>query len=371
MASRFSERLTGLIRAGSLAGLLVLGIASVACGSEGQAAGSTGTTGTTGSGTPQPVTIRLGYFPNMTHAPAIIALAEGYFDAHLPDHATIETVQFNAGGSAIEALFAGAIDVTYIGPNPAINGYVRSNGEALRIVSGATSAGARLIVRPESGITAPDDLAGKRIATPALGNTQDVALRSYLLEHGLASREQGGNVEVIPTANPDILSLFARGQIDGAWVPEPWATRLVQEAGGEVFLDERDLWPNGDFVTTHLIASTKFLDEHPDLVRALIEGNLDALRLIEESPERAREVTNEGIRASTSVAMPPALIEAAWETLRFTYDPLAPTLHAAASAAFELGFLGSDAPDLDGIYALDQLNAALEARGLARVEVQE
>ena len=155
----------------------------------------------------------------------------------------LETTTFNAGPAAIEALFAGAIDATYIGPNPAINGYVQSGGDALRIVAGATSGGALLIVRPDAGIEEAADLADKKIATPQLGNTQDVALRKYLLDNDLGAQESGGNVQVIPSANADTLNLFKQGDVDGAWVPEPWATRLIQEAGGEVFLDERDSGP--------------------------------------------------------------------------------------------------------------------------------
>ena len=191
------------------------------------------------------VTLRLGYFPNITHSQPIVGLQRGTYADVLGANVELETITFNAGPAAIEALFAGAIDATYIGPNPAINGYAQSDGEALRIVAGATSGGALLIVRPEAGIKEPGDLDDKQIATPQLGNTQDVALRKYLLDNGLGAKESGGNVDVLPTANPDTLNLFKQGEVDGAWVPEPWATRLIQEAGGEVFLDESELWPDG------------------------------------------------------------------------------------------------------------------------------
>ncbi len=187
----------------------------------------------------------------------------------------IEWKTFNAGPSAIEALFAGAIDMTYVGPNPTISGYVRSNGEALRVVAGAASGGAALVVRNDSGISKPEDFHGKRVASPQLGNTQDVALRSWLLAHGMKSLDKGGDVQVMPMANPDQLTLFLKKQLDAAWAPEPWATRLVHEGNGRLFLDERDLWPNHQFVITNLIVSTKFLNEHPDLVKNWIRANVD------------------------------------------------------------------------------------------------
>ncbi|MBZ5513724.1 MAG: ABC transporter substrate-binding protein, partial [Acidobacteriia bacterium] len=191
------------------------------------------------------VVVRAGHFPNITHSQGVIGQANGWFEKALSPAARVEWKVFNAGPSAIEALFAGALDLTYIGPNPAITGYVRSQGEALRIVAGATSGGAALVVRTDSGIQKPEDFHGKKVASPQLGNTQDVALREWLLAHGLQSREKGGDVQVIPIANPDQLTLFMKKEIDGAWAPEPWASRLINEAGGRLFLDERTLWPNG------------------------------------------------------------------------------------------------------------------------------
>ena len=217
------------------------------------------------AGSDEPVTVRLGYFPNVTHAPAILGVEEGLFEAALGDDVTLELVTFNSGTEAIEALFAGAIDLSFIGPNPAINGYSQSDGDALRIVAGTTSGGASLIVR--DGIETIEDLEGATIASPSLGNTQDVALRAWLAEQGYETDTAGGgDVTVRPQDNPDTLAALQSGDLDGAWVPEPWATRLVLEGGGNVFLDESELWPDGQFVTTHLISSTEFLDEHPDVV---------------------------------------------------------------------------------------------------------
>lgn len=189
---------------------------------------------------------------------------------------------------------------------------MRSQGQALRIVAGATSGGALFIVRPDSGIERPADLAGKRIATPQLGNTQDVALRAYLLANGLAPKENGGNVEVVPAANPDILTLFQKRESDGAWVPEPWASRLVLEAGGHVFLDERSLWPGGDFVTTHLIVRTEFLRKHPEVVRQLLEAHVETTLWLAANSEEAQRLVREAIRQSTGATLSAEVVAAAW-----------------------------------------------------------
>lgn len=315
----------------------------------------------------QSVTLRLGYFPNITHSQPIIGLARGTYAERLGSDVKLQTKTFNAGPSAIEALFAGEIDATYIGPNPAINGYVKSQGKALRIVAGATSGGALLVVRSDRGINDPGDLAGRKLATPQLGNTQDVALRAYLQANGLGAKESGGNVSVIPTANPDILTLFKKGDIDGAWVPEPWATRLVNEAGGRVFLDERSLWPGGDFVTTHLIVRTQFLEKHPDVVENLLRAHVETTSWINANADEAKWLVNAGIKEVTGAALPDAVVDGAWRNLRIVNDPLASSLRKSAADAFALGFLGDKEPDLDGIYALDLLNKVLAEKGLPPV----
>ena len=312
-------------------------------------------------------TLRLAHFPNITHAQPLVGLRNGIFEEELGENVTVEVMTFNAGPDVITALFAGEIDAAYIGPNPAINGYVQSDGEALRIVSGATSGGALFIVRPEAGITTAADLDGKKIATPQLGNTQDVALRKYLEDNGLAAQEQGGDVQVLPSANADTLTLFQQGQIDGAWVPEPWGTRLIQEAGGELFLDEADLWPDGKYVTTHLIVRTEFLEDHPDVVQRLVRANVKTTRWINDNPEEAKQLVNEGIEAITTKPLADAVINAAWENLDITYDPVTASLIESADAAYDLGFLASE-PDLDGIYSIDILKGVLEEEGMPPID---
>jgi NitT/TauT family transport system substrate-binding protein len=345
-------------------------LAVAACGGDDEGTPTTGSPeGANGSSAAkEEVTLRLGYFPNITHSQPIVGLQRGTYAGVLGANVKLETVTFNAGPSAIEALFAGAVDATYIGPNPAINGYAQSDGAALRIVAGATSGGALLVVRPEAGIQEPGDLDGKRIASPQLGNTQDVALRKYLLDNGLGAKESGGNVDVLPTANPDTLNLFKQGEIDGAWVPEPWATRLIQEAGGEVFLDERELWPEGQFVTTHLIVSTDFLNDHPSTVEKLIQAHVETTEWINQNAVEARQLVNKGIEEVTGAALPPEVIDAAWENIEATHDPFSSSLFGSAAAAKELGFI-DEVPDAN-IYSLDLLNMVLTDKGIATVRVE-
>ncbi|KAB8143467.1 ABC transporter substrate-binding protein [Chloroflexia bacterium SDU3-3] len=316
------------------------------------------------------VTVRLGYFPNLTHAPAVVGVARGTFKDALGANATLDVKTFNAGPALIEALFAGEIDLGYIGPNPAINGYVKSKGDALRVVAGAASGGALFIVRPESNIASGKDLDGKKIASPQLGGTQDVALRYYIQENGLQTAEKGGTVEIIPTQNADILTLFKQGAIDGAWVPEPWASRLIQEANGKVLVDERTIWPNGQFVTTHVIASRKFLSEHPDLVKAFLAAHVETVEFIKQNPDETKKIVNSELKRITGAALSDAVLEAAYKNLDITYDPLAQSLFTSADHAFALGFLGAAKPDLSGIYDLGPLNEVLKEKGLAPVAAQ-
>ncbi len=306
--------------------------------------------------------IHVGYFPNITHSQALVGKAKGQFDATLAPNAKVDWKQFNAGPSVIEALFAGALDIAYVGPNPAIAGYLRSKGDALRIVAGATSGGAALVVRPAAGIQSAKDFHGKRIATPQLGNTQDVALRAWLLANNLQFREKGGDVQVIPIANPDQLTLFLKGEIDAAWAPEPWASRLVHEAGGKIFLDERDLWTNHQFATAVVIVRTEFLRQHPDLVKAFVRTHVELTDWINKNPAEAKRIVNEEIRNETSKALPPEVLDDAFSRLEVTYDPLREPLLHAAQQAFQLGFLGKDAPDLSGLYDLTILNGILNEK---------
>ena len=317
---------------------------------------------------PAQTVIHVGAFPNITHAQAMVGKANGWFEKRMAPKATIDWKTFNAGPSAIEALFAGALDMTYIGPNPAISGYVRSNGEALRIVAGATSGGAALVVRNDAGIQKPEDFHGKKVASPQMGNTQDVALRAWLIAHGMKSTDKGGDVQVIPLANPDQLTLFAKRELDAAWAPEPWATRLVREGNGRLFLDERELWPNGQFVTAHLIVRTQFLKEHPDLVRDWIVAHVEVTDWINAHLPEAKKLLNQQIQKETGKPLAEALLNDAFGRMTPTYDPLRSSLMTAAKSAFDAGFLGRQMPDLSNLYDLTLLNQVLAEKGRKAIQ---
>jgi len=311
----------------------------------------------------QTTVLRIGAFPNITHSQPMIGKANGWFEKAMGPNVKIEWRRFNAGPSAIEALFASAIDMAYVGPNPAINGYVRSNGEALRIIAGATSGGAALVVRGDSGINKPEDFHGKRIASPQIGNTQDVALRAWLKSQGLKTRDKGGDVEVMPIANPDQLILFLKKEIDAAWAPEPWASRLVHEANGRIFLDERTLWPNGQFLTTELVVSTKFLQSHPDLVKKWLRAHVELTDWINGHVSEAKQILNRQIQKETGKALASTVLDDSFGRLQVTYDPLRGALLRAAQLAFDAGFLGRQMPDLSHIYDLTLLNQVLTEEG--------
>jgi NitT/TauT family transport system substrate-binding protein len=352
------------LRTSSVLVALAIAVAVAACGSDTQPAATTASSSSGPVAATAPTTVRLGYFPNITHAPAIVGVEKGLFQHELGPH-TLEAATFNAGPEAIDAIFADALDATFIGPNPAINAFQKSNGQAIRIVAGSTSGGAGLVVKPE--ITTVEGLKGKKIATPQLGNTQDVALRAFLKSKGLsADTSGGGDVSIVPQANADTLTQFDAGNIDGAWVPEPFFTRLQQESGGKVLVDEKTLWPSGQFVTTHLIVATKFLNAHPDAVLGLIRGEAAAIAFIDGSPTDAQKATNSGIQKVSGKPLKDAVLTAAFANLHFTLDPLSSALKKSADDAFAAGLLKDS--KLSGIYALDLLNGFLKGSGKPEVQ---
>ena len=308
-------------------------------------------------------TLRLGYFPNITHAPALIGVKDNLFQQALGT-TKLEAKTFNAGPAAIEALFSGAIDATYIGPNPAINGWATSKGTALKIIAGSTSGGAGLVVK--QGINGPADLKGKKIATPQLGNTQDVALRNWLKTNGLnADQQGGGDVSVLPQDNATAVQAFAQGAIDGAWVPEPNLSRMQLESKGKLLVNEKDLWPNGQFVTTHLIVSQKFLKEYPATVKKLLQGHIASIEFITSNTARAQKDANDQLAALSGKPLKDAILAAAFKNLTFTDDPIASSLYTSAQHAQDVGLLKP--VDLKGIYDLGPLNELLKSDGLAEV----
>jgi NitT/TauT family transport system substrate-binding protein len=312
--------------------------------------------------------LRIGYFPNINHAQAVIGLGNGTFQKTLGDNVEVKTFVFNAGPSAMEALFAKQVDVTYVGPNPAINAYVVSQGKDLRIISGASSGGAVFVVRNDSGIQSTKDFANKKFASPQLGNTQDVALRKYLLDNGYKTKENGGNVEVIPAKNADILTLMLKKEIDGAWVPEPWGERLIKEANARLFLDERDLWPpNGQFVTGHIVARTDYLQNNPDVIKKLLATHVDETEWINNHKEEAIKAFNVEHKKLTGQTIPEDQLRGSLARLELTYDPIKLSLFQSANSAFDIGFLGKTRPDLSGIYDLKLLDEVLSEKGLPTI----
>jgi NitT/TauT family transport system substrate-binding protein len=323
-----------------------------------------GPASSTPSGSAGPVTLRLGHFANLTHATALVGLEKGIFAQKLGSGVTLKTSVFNAGPEAVQALLSNSVDASYVGPNPAVNAFVQSHGEAVRVVSGATSGGASLVVKPS--IASAEDLRGKRLSTPQLGNTQDVALRWWLSEKGLKTSAQGGgDVTILPQDNAQTLQAFRSNQIDGAWLPEPWATRLIVEGGGKQLVDERDLWPGGQFATTLLVVRTEFLRAHGDVVKRLLDAQVSADLFVNRQPTEAQRVANDALASLTGKRLADQVVSTAWTHMRFTNDPLPASVRTSAEHAQKVGLLAR--VDLRGLTDVALLNDVLGADGLARV----
>ena len=317
------------------------------------ACGGSSSEATSAAGGSAAPALRLGYFANVTHAGAVYGVAGGGFQKALGS-TPLTTSVFNAGPAAIEALAGGAIDATFVGPNPAINGFVNSGGKLLRVVAGTTYGGAALVVKPE--ITDVQQLAGKKIATPQLGNTQDVAAKAYFKEKGVEG------VEILNQENAQTLDLLKRGEIDGGWVPEPWASRLQIEGGGKLLLDEADLWPEGKFVTTHLVVRQDYLRKNPAVVEALLKGLVEATDQVATKSAEVQGLVNDQILEDTGKALPQPVLEASFDNLTPSLDPVAESLEKSAEDATAVGISKTE-PDLKGIYDLRPLNAVLKAAG--------
>ncbi|QIB48638.1 ABC transporter substrate-binding protein [Streptomyces aureoverticillatus] len=310
-------------------------------------------------------TVKIGYFPNLTHGTALVGDQEGLLQKELG--ATKATYsQFNAGPSEIEALNSKSIDIGWIGPSPAINGFTKSQGKNLRIIGGSASGGVKLVVNPDK-VKSLDDVKGKKIATPQLGNTQDVAFLNWVKEKGWKVDAQSGkgDVSVVRTDNKITPDAYKSGSIDGAWVPEPTASKLVAE-GGKVLLDEADLWPDKKFVITNIIVSQDFLKEHPKVVEAVLRGSVKTNQWIKANPAKAKAAANAKLKQLSGKPLPAEVIDPAWKSIEFTDDPLAATLDSEAEHAVTAGLL--DKPDLKGIYDLGPLNKVLKAAGRPAVD---
>ncbi len=298
--------------------------------------------------------LSVGYLANITHAQAILGRANGAFEKAVGPEARVQWTIFNAGPSVIEALFAGKIDIAYIGPSPAVNGFVKSGGEALKVLAGSASGGAALVVRQGAGIQTVQDFHGKKIASPQLGNTQDVSLRVWLQTQDLKLKEKGGDVQVMPMANADQVTLFLRNEIDAAWTVEPWVSILVKNANGKVFLDEASLWPEGRYATTLLIVRKEYLDRHPEVVKKFLQAHVSITRWIRENESEARVLLGVEIDKLTHKALPENVMKEAFKRIEFTSDPLVSSVTRQAEAAYQAGFLRSK-PDLGKLFDLKLL----------------
>ncbi|MFD3687655.1 ABC transporter substrate-binding protein [Nocardiopsis sp. NPDC058631] len=332
---------------------LALGLAATGCGAA-DAQESDGSS------------LTLGYFPNLTHAPALVGVQNGFFTDALGEDVAFDTRIFNSGPDAVNALFSGEVDAAYLGPSPAVNGWAQSEGQALHIVAGAATRGTGLVVR--EGIDTVDDLRGTTLATPQLGGTQDVALRWFAEEQGWdVDTAGGGDLSIVPQANPETVDSFVLGEIDGAWLPEPHLSRLLAEDDAHLLIDEADLWPRtgGQFVTTHLAVGAEFLDRNPDVVEGLLAGHIASVDQLDEDPEQARRAAVDHLETLTGARLDPATTAAAFDNVTFTVDPVAPSLLAGADRAQAVGLL--EPVDLTGIYALDPLNGLLSEDGREQV----
>lgn len=285
--------------------------------------------------------LRVGYFPNVTHAQGVIgrtltAQQKGWFEERLGSDVEVQWFAYNAGPSAMEAIFAGSIDLTYVGPSPALNAYVRAKGEEIRVVAGAARGGAALLVRPGAGIEKPADFKGKKLATPQLGNTQDVAARSWLRQQGYKITQMGGDVFVLPTANPDQLALFQQGKIDAVWTVEPWVSRIENEAGGKIFLEQNDV------VTTLLVASVKSLNERAALVKRFVEAHRELTEWINANPAEAQALVQRGLSEEVKREIKLELIKSSWKRLTFSSDIQLSSIAGMAADARSLGFIRGD-----------------------------
>ena len=341
-----------LVAAGA-AGITLL---AAACGSSG--GGGTASGGSSSSG---PVTLRLGYLENITHASALVAIKEGFFTKNLGNGVTLKLTPFSTGTEEATALLAGQLDAAYVGPNPAIKAFQTSGGKLIKVISGAASGGAYLVVK--KGIDSASQLKGQKLATPSLGNTQDVALRYWLKQHNLTTTEAGGgDVPITPvTPNSAAVDEFASGQIAGGWEPQPYVAEMVA-AGGHVMVDEASLWPGGKFVTTQLVVLSSYMKDHPDVINGLLKAQIQATDFLNNNKSEAEQAANAQLATLTGKSLKPDILAETFKSITFTDDPIASSLLTDAQHATAVGLL-DPISNLSTIYDLDPLNKLLSAAG--------
>jgi len=295
-------------------------------------------------------TLRVAFFPNIGHAIPIIGLERGIFENNFGNETMIEPKIFDSGPQVIESLFANSVDIAYVGPGPAINGFLKSENHDIVILSGAASGGASFVVHPNSKIESVGDFEGKRIAAPQIGNSQDVSLRNFLAENGLKPFEKGGSVVVLNIPNPDIYTLFTKGEIDGAWVPEPWATILVHDLGGKRLFFEEDLWPDKKFASVVLIGRQDYVEQNPEVIAKWLDSHQETSDWINENPEETRIIFNDFIQHHLGQKLSDDVLDESLRNLEITTDTVDESIYTFAKRADSLGYLGRGGYSLDGIF---------------------
>ena len=294
--------------------------------------------------------IRVAFFPSIVHAVPIIGMETQTFANNLNDDLDIEVKIFDSGPQVIESIFSNSVDIAYVGPGPVINGFLKSDGNDLKILAGAANGGASFVIQKNSGLELIENYSGKRVAAPQISNTQDVSLRHYLAENGLKSAEKGGDVFVLNIANPDIYTLFAKGDIDGAWVPEPWATMLVEELGGVRLFDENEFWPENQFSSVLLIGRSDYIEKNPEIIKKWINANEKTAQWINNHPDESKKLYNEFLNSYMGRTLPQNIVEKSFSNIVITSEPLENSVYTFAERADALGYLGRDGYTLDGIF---------------------
>ena len=305
--------------------------------------------------------LRIAYFPNIGHAIPIVGIEKGFFVEKISTATKIETRIFDSGPQVIESLFANSVDIAYVGPGPAINGFLNSENNNIQILSGAASGGASFVVHPNSEINFASDFVGKKIAAPQIGNTQDVSLRHYLSENNLKPAEKGGSVIIYNISNPDIYTLFVKGDIDGAWVAEPWATILETELGGNRLFFEEDLWPNKQFASVLLIANTDYVEKNPQLISEFLASHHKTVDWINQNPIETRIIFNDFLKSHLGQSLSDNVVDISLSNLEITTDPVKDSVYSFAEKANVLGYLGRNGYDLSEIFYTIDSNPNLES----------
>ena len=309
--------------------------------------------------------VKVGYFPNMTHAQALVGFGDGTFQKALGDGVVIEEHKFNAGPAEIEALLAGEIDLGYIGPVPAVNGFAKSKGK-LQIIAGSSTGGAVLLARKGVKIDSPKDLDGKKVAVPQLGNTQDISLRNLLEQANLKDAAKGGTVTIIPAENPDIFTLIAKGDVDAALVPEPWGSTIVKQAGARIVLDSNEIWRDGNYATAVVIVNTDFLNKHPDLVEKWLTAHVDITERVNKDKEGSKILIKNQLKKLTQKELPEDILNSSFARITVTNDPVAASIKEFTDISFKNGYL-KEKPDISNLFNFELVNKILEQKGLPQL----